>query len=95
MPREKPTRFDFFPSNANLTERILRFIEYYNTTMAKPYRWAFTGFAFDLPSAASCSHNVTLSWCTATMGIAFIHDEIVERSSRQLLTAKFRNRELI
>jgi len=41
--RKKLTRYGSFPSIEDLTERILRFIEYYNSTMAKPYRWTFKG----------------------------------------------------
>lgn len=41
--RRKLTRFGSFQSLDDLTTRILRFIEYYNQTMAKPYRWTYTG----------------------------------------------------
>jgi putative transposase len=27
----------------NLKKRLLDFIDYFNETMAKPYRWTFTG----------------------------------------------------
>jgi hypothetical protein len=32
-----------FPSLESLRERLLDFIAYFNRTMAKPYRWTFTG----------------------------------------------------
>jgi transposase len=32
-----------FPSVEALRERLLEFIDYYNRTMAKPYRWTYTG----------------------------------------------------
>ncbi len=32
-----------FSSLENLQDKIQRFIEYFNTTMAKPYRWTYTG----------------------------------------------------
>jgi transposase len=32
-----------FPSVEALRERLLDFIDYYNRTMAKPYRWTYTG----------------------------------------------------
>ncbi len=32
-----------FLSVAELTAKVLAFIEYYNRTMAKPFRWAYTG----------------------------------------------------
>jgi DDE superfamily endonuclease len=32
-----------FRSTAELRERILAFIEYFNRTMAKPFRWTYTG----------------------------------------------------
>lgn len=32
-----------FPSVDVLHERLLAFIDYFNRTMAKPYRWTFTG----------------------------------------------------
>lgn len=41
--RRKLTKFGSFVSLNDLTNRILRFIEYYNQTMAKPYRWTYTG----------------------------------------------------
>ena len=41
--RKKLTRHGSFCSLENLQERILRFIEYYNDTMAKPYRWTSDG----------------------------------------------------
>lgn len=41
--RRKLTRFGSFVSLADLENRILRFIEYYNQTMAKPYRWTYAG----------------------------------------------------
>jgi hypothetical protein len=28
-----------------LKERVLAFIEYFNNTMAKPFKWAYTGHA--------------------------------------------------
>lgn len=33
-----------FSSRANLRQRILQFIEYFNETMAKPFRWTYTGY---------------------------------------------------
>ena len=41
--RKKLTRYGSFSSLDNLQDRILRFIEYYNETMAKPYRWTCDG----------------------------------------------------
>jgi len=32
-----------FPSVESLRERLLDFIDYFNRTMAKPYRWTYTG----------------------------------------------------
>ena len=32
-----------FSSKENLKERILQFIEYFNRTMAKPFKWTYTG----------------------------------------------------
>ena len=32
-----------FTSTDDLRERILAFIEYFNKTMAKPFKWTFTG----------------------------------------------------
>lgn len=32
-----------FPSVESLRQRLLDFIEYFNRTMAKPYRWTYTG----------------------------------------------------
>jgi len=32
-----------FESVDKLRERLLKFIDYFNETMAKPYRWTFTG----------------------------------------------------
>lgn len=41
--RKKLTRYGSFVSIDDLQERIIRFIEYYNATMAKPYRWTCDG----------------------------------------------------
>lgn len=41
--RRKLTRFGSFNSVTHLKERILRFIDYYNTTLASPYRWTCDG----------------------------------------------------
>lgn len=41
--RRKLTRFGSFCSLDDLEDRIIRFIEYYNATMAKPYRWTCDG----------------------------------------------------
>lgn len=41
--RKKLTRYGSFRSLDDLQDRILRFIEYYNATMAKPYRWTCDG----------------------------------------------------
>ena len=41
--RKKLTRYGSFSSLTDLQDRILRFIEYYNQTMAKPYRWTCNG----------------------------------------------------
>ena len=30
-------------STEELRERILRFIDYFNRTLAKPFRWTYTG----------------------------------------------------
>lgn len=32
-----------FTSQSDLRERLLRFIDYYNSTFAKPFRWTYTG----------------------------------------------------
>jgi transposase len=32
-----------FASTLELRERILSFIDYFNRTMAKPFRWTYTG----------------------------------------------------
>ena len=34
-----------FTSVEDLQERVLKFIEYFNRTMAKPFKWTFTGRA--------------------------------------------------
>jgi transposase len=41
--RKKLTRYGSFSSLTDLQDRILRFIEYYNQTMATPYRWTCDG----------------------------------------------------
>ena len=41
--RKKLTRYGSFNSLDDLQDRILRFIKYYNETMAKPYRWTCDG----------------------------------------------------
>lgn len=41
--RCKLTRHGSFTSLEDLSNRILRFIDYYNKTMAKPYRWTYSG----------------------------------------------------
>lgn len=41
--RRKLTRFGSFSSLDDLGDRIVRFIDYYNETMAKPYRWTCDG----------------------------------------------------
>jgi hypothetical protein len=41
--RKKLTRYGSFCSLDDLQDRILRFINYYNETMAKPYRWTCDG----------------------------------------------------
>lgn len=41
--RRKLTRYGSFSSLTDLKDRILRFIDYYNTTMAHPYRWTCDG----------------------------------------------------
>lgn len=41
--RKKLTRYGSFCSLDDLQDRILRFIQYYNQTMAKPYRWTCNG----------------------------------------------------
>jgi len=33
-----------FSSKENLRQRLLQFIEYFNTTMAKPFKWTYTGY---------------------------------------------------
>ena len=38
-----PPRRGSFKSAAELKERIEGFIAYFNETMAKPFRWTFTG----------------------------------------------------
>jgi putative transposase len=32
-----------FPSVENLRERVLAFIEYFNATLAKPFKWTYKG----------------------------------------------------
>jgi hypothetical protein len=41
--RRKLTKFGSFKSTDDLSDRILRFIDYYNRTMARPYRWTYDG----------------------------------------------------
>ncbi|TVP97805.1 MAG: hypothetical protein EA381_14100 [Planctomycetaceae bacterium] len=41
--RRKVTGAMSFTSVEDLTDRILRFIDYYNAKVAKPYRWTYTG----------------------------------------------------
>jgi transposase len=41
--RRKLTRYGSFRSLDDLADRITRFIDYYNETMAKPYRWTCDG----------------------------------------------------
>ncbi|MEZ6109491.1 MAG: transposase [Pirellulaceae bacterium] len=41
--RRKLTRFGSFHSLDDLQDRILRFIDYYNQSMARPYRWTCDG----------------------------------------------------
>lgn len=41
--RRKLTRYGSFSSLEDLGDRIVRFIGYYNETMAKPYRWTCDG----------------------------------------------------
>lgn len=41
--RRKLTRYGSFVSLTDLSDRIRRFIEYYNRTMAHPYRWTCDG----------------------------------------------------
>ena len=40
----KLLRTPSFTSVENLQQRIMSFIEYFNTTMAKPFKWMFRGF---------------------------------------------------
>ena len=39
----KVIRRGSFTSVEDLEEKVLAFIEYYNRTMAKPFRWTYTG----------------------------------------------------
>ena len=41
--RSKVTRWMSFPSLGALEDAILSFIDYYNTTLAHPYNWTYTG----------------------------------------------------
>ena len=41
--RKKLTRWRSFVSVDHLAESIQRFVEYYNATMARPYRWTYDG----------------------------------------------------
>ena len=41
--RRKLTRFGSFTSLEDLSARIIRFIDYYNLTMARPYSWTYQG----------------------------------------------------
>ena len=41
--RRKLTRLASFCNVADLQEKILRFIDYYNDTLAHPYRWTCDG----------------------------------------------------
>ncbi|MGH2371533.1 MAG: transposase, partial [Chloroflexota bacterium] len=48
-----------FTSAADLRHRILAFIDYFNRTMAKPFKWTYTG----RPLAAEPAHPL-LPGCT-------------------------------
>jgi len=41
--RRKVTRYGNFSSIDDLCDKILRFIDYYNETLAHPYNWTYTG----------------------------------------------------
>lgn len=41
--RRKATRLGSFASLDDLIDRILEFIQYYNQTMAHPYKWTYKG----------------------------------------------------
>jgi DDE superfamily endonuclease len=43
IPVRRVIRRGSFPSTADLRERILAFIDYFNRTPAKPFEWTFTG----------------------------------------------------
>lgn len=41
--RRKLTRLGSFASVTELTDKIIEFIDYYNSNLAKPYKWTYTG----------------------------------------------------
>lgn len=41
--KRKVTRYGSFQSIDDLCDKILRFIDYYNETLAHPYSWTYTG----------------------------------------------------
>lgn len=41
--RRKVTRFGNFPSVDALCDRIMNFVDYYNTALAHPFNWTYTG----------------------------------------------------
>lgn len=46
----KVVRRGNFPSRADLESKLQRFVTYYNTTMAHPFAWTYTGKPLHKPS---------------------------------------------
>jgi hypothetical protein len=46
-----------FRSTNDLRDRILKFIDYYNDTMAKPYKWTYAGRVLNVGSKRKGSHG--------------------------------------
>lgn len=45
MLARKLLRRSSFTSLADLSERVEKFVDYFNAVLAKPFRWTFTGRA--------------------------------------------------
>jgi hypothetical protein len=46
-----------FRSTSDLRDRILKFIDYYNETMAKPYKWTYSGRPLNVGNRAKKTHR--------------------------------------
>ena len=46
IPARKLLKRGTFSSVADLTAKVLAFIDYFNRTMARPFRWTYQGKAF-------------------------------------------------